>query len=267
MKKSRAFTLIEVMLVMMITTIIAAAFGILLIKLYNFSNRALDKSDKNEGYLYFRVKLDSQLRNARSRYVLMEDAEVINKQDIIRLYSDFAGANWWSGGNDISGFSDASKPRISRAFAFYFFDENAGETVRIEYRFTRPPNATPDNPDRRANVICTVWAADLTVDVGSTTYYKPEEAAYAEVVLGDVVDFMATTHRKPSQTGGNLATDGEDSQDVWTINHNTRRHAGEVVLYVNLNMAADVEVPYVREVVFVNRTVRIPYRIGSVRNT
>ena len=274
MKKSKGFTLIEVVLVMFMASIITLGFGLLLVRVYNFSNRALDRNTKNEAYLYFRMKLDSQLRNARSEYILMQDAQVAGSattslayNDVKELYTDFTAPRWWIGMTPANSAPNLStRPRISRAFSFYYYDRNDQRDVRIEYRFNKPTTATVDNPDRRANVVCTVWNADLNRNVRDTSFYTQSSALYAEIVLSDVLDFMATTHRKPAASGSGTATDGEDSQDVWSVGpiNADKQHTADIVLYVNLRMAADVDVPYVREVAFVNRTVRRPYRIGRL---
>lgn len=279
MKKPKGFTLIEIVLVMVMTSIITITFGALLVRVYNFSNRAIDRNSRNEAYLYFRMKLDSQLRNARSEYILITDAKVEGAsttsaayKDVVALYTDFTAPRWWVGmapSGSASSYNYSSKPRISRAFAFYYYDQNDKRDVRIEYRFDKPATATPDNPDRRSNIVCTVWDADINRSVSDYNFYTRSSSRYSEIVLSDVVDFMATTHRKPAASGSGTATDGEDSQDPWTIlpvGSQGRIHAANIVLYINISMASDVEVPYVREVVFNNRTVRTPYRIGRIPN-
>ena len=256
MKKSKGFTLIEIVLVMVIGSVIFFAFGRLLIGMYSFSNRALDQNNKMENYLNFRIQLDSQLRNAKSRYILLTDASaaVTDQNMIKRLFSDYSSPAWWAG----SG-GNATKPRVSRAFAFYFFDEKSRRDVRIEYRFNRPSGSTIANP-KPANLICSVWEnVDITKDVADVSYVSnatSNNASYSEVVLGNVIDFMATTHRKPA--GG---SDGMDTQDIWTV-ATPRVNASDVILYINMEMGQGA-VSYVREITFVNRTVRTPYKIGT----
>jgi prepilin-type N-terminal cleavage/methylation domain-containing protein len=255
MKQKKGFTLIEIIVVMVITSFMCVAMATMLLFAYRASMRVSDQKKKSEDLINFKMKLNEQLMGASTGYFIGGNAAwpYIPGSEV-RL------SLWYTTTPDPNTWND----KVTEMVAFYYYDRDTGETVRCRYHFDRrEEDGATQRTDGLGNVIYTVWSARYNMlgvlEPINSALYTNANHEYSEIVLKNARAFQVTNHRRNIANG--VASNKGGNKDIWYTDVAPYPFASDLLVQVYVDIDNN-DVIYNSKLFFMNRNNKRPYGVG-----
>jgi type II secretory pathway pseudopilin PulG len=254
MKRKNGFTIIEIIVVMTITSIMCMTMAMMLLFAYKSMMRVFDQKGKSEDLISFKMKLNEQLMGASTGYFIGTNYLPGNQ---VRL------ALWYvtGGSKDPNTWNN----KVTQMIAFYYYDRDISQTIRCRYSFNTRKEDGSARTDGLGNVVYTVWPAQYTgagaLKPVDSADYTDDDRSYAEVVLKNARAFQVTNHRR--NIAGGTASNETTNKDIFYVDPLAGNpFAKDLLVQVYIDVDNN-DIVYNSSLFFMNRNNKRPYTIRN----